>query len=326
MTHYSPIRPPFADARVPLRFDDGRFHRWRLEHRIILERTADAMVCALRFTPPEPDLLQWKAGAMAEITYLSPPARGRGRGRACQGQVTTFDRPSPNPSREREGNLVPITLPIAGGILVAPHVATALLPSGFAWSGPPRPTIRLPIASIAADGALDLILVHRPAQQSPAIATVMRHLLGSGDADLRIADIAPPRVTDPALTIACDLDGLASLRAILHDRATRGLAPPAVATTIDPVLLQRVLSKDLPRRRIARIRTTDPQAACIDIAHYLTARLDDGAPVLIAGAAAGFITPVETLLRARFGDTAFDAMLAAGTWRRYPADAQAVAG
>ncbi|MGF7150447.1 hypothetical protein FHS96_004105 [Sphingomonas zeicaulis] len=222
--------------------------------------------------------------------------------------------------------MAPITLPIAGGVLVAPHVAAALLPSGFAWSGPPRPTIRLPIASIAADGALDLILVHRPAQQSPAVATVMRHLLGSGDADLRIADVAPPRITDPALTIACDLDGLASLRAILRDRAGRGLPSPAIATTVDPVLLQRVLGEDLPRRRVARIRTIDPQAARVDIAHHLAARCDDGAPVLIVGAAAGFITPVETLLRARFGVTAFDAMLAAGTWRRYPADAQAVAG
>ncbi|AHE57121.1 hypothetical protein [Sphingomonas sanxanigenens] len=314
MTHYSPIRPPLAGARMPLRFDDGRFHRWRLEQRIILDRTAEAMVCALRFTPPEADLPQWKAGAMAEITYLSPPARGRSRERSCQGKG------------KWAGDLVPITLPIAGGIVVAPHVAAALLPSGFAWRAPPRPTIRLPIASIATDGALDLILVHRPAQQSPAVATVMRHLLGSGDADLRIADTATPRTTDPALTIACDIDGLATLRAILRDRAVRGLPTPAIATTVDPVLLDRALGEDLPPRRVARIRTTDAQAACVDIAHHLAARIDDGTPVLIAGAAAGLITPVESLLRARFGDTAFDAMLAGGLWRRYPAEGQAVAG
>lgn len=322
MTLYSPIRPPVADARIPLRFDDGRFRRWRLEHRIILDRIDDAMVCALRFAPPEGDEQRWKPGAMAEIAYLSPPARGRGRRWAYQDAAQSTDMPSP----KRERNLVPITLPIAGGILVAPHVAAALLPSGFGWSGPPRPTIRLPIASIAADGTLDLILVHRPAQESPMIGTVMRHLLGGAHADLRIADIAPPRATDPALTLACDIDGLATLRAILRDRAARALLPPAIATTIGPVLLDRALGEDLPRRRVARIRTADAHAAWIDIAHHLAGRIDDGTPVLIAGAAAGFITPVETLLRARFSDAMFDAMLADGRWRRYPAEAVAVAG
>lgn len=302
MTHYSPIRPPFADARVPRHFDDGRFHRWRLEHRIILHRTDEAMVCALRFTPPEAELLQWQAGAMAEI------------------------RVSPAPSRGRQRDLRAISLPIAGGILVAPHVAAALLPSGVDWGGPSHPTARLPIASIAADGALDLVLIHRPAHECPKLGTVTRHLLGGGHADIRIADMVPPPALDPAITIACDLDGLSTLRAVLRDRASRALPPPTVATTVDPMLLDRVLRADAPRCRVARIRATDLHSTCIDLAHHLAARLDDGTPILIAGGATGLITHVETLLRARFGDTAFDALIAERRWRRYRADAQAVTG
>jgi predicted RNA-binding protein YlxR (DUF448 family) len=98
----------------------------------------------------------------------SPPARGRGRGRACS-ENGPSDMPSPNPSREREGNEGPIRKCILSGdreargelirLVLAPEGQVlpdvrAKAPGRGAWIGVTKAELEQAIAKGRLRGAL----------------------------------------------------------------------------------------------------------------------------------------------------------------------------
>ena len=287
--------PPFAKAQPARRatlhlFGKDRFQRWQLEQRFFVERLGDrGTICTLRFRSPEPACLRWIAGDWAEIRLGSP--------------------------HHRE---IPAAIVARPNVIVAPHVTAALLPRDFVWrpvAPPAWPSpVRLPIASVATDGFLDLLLVQHPAAGRAADCQVTRHLLAGLEADIRLVpSTEPPPGRHHPLLLASDHHGLGLVRAVARER--RGVrAPTDIATTVPRPLLLRILgdaSDDIALHGM-------PTVALTPLARTLAEALTAGTTVIIAGSASDFVAPVEALVRATIGSIGFDRLIATRRWCRHP--------
>lgn len=312
-------RTDLADWSTPA------YRAWTLAARTHLNPgSAGGPVHQVQLAPPDAGALDWQAGDIAEIgPRHAPEAVGAWlRAQGVPGDAVV----------EREGAAISMRELAARSRLT--DAGTGVPPQALADALEPLPHREYSIASIPADGTLDLVVRqvrHADGALGLGSGWLTRHAAPGACIDVRVRrnpGFHAPEDGRPVLLVG-NGTGIAGLRALLKARASRGqrrnwLVFGERNTACDALFddeldawraqghlerLDRVFSRDGDGPRYV-------QDALRREAQTVRAWLAAGASVYVCGSLAGMAPGVDAALRAIAGDEAVDALLADGRYRR----------
>lgn len=301
------------------------YGRWRLVERRLLNPGSVGGPCFhLSLEPVE--AAHWEAGDIAEIGPRHPPA-------AVAAFLAEAGLDGGQPVT-RGGRTLALGEAVAESLLPPPEDVAGLSPQLAADRLAPLPSREYSIASLPADGRLDL-LVRQAVRADGSIGLgsgwLTAHAPLGAEIALRIRENPPFRgpAHDRPLILIGNGTGLAALRAHLKARAAAGAGPNWL------VFGERQAARDFHHRAEIEAWLADGTLARLDLAfsrdqvprlyvqHRLAAAAEtlrawvaDGAAIYVCGSLAGMAPAVEATLVDILGAATVERLADAGRYRR----------
>ncbi len=303
------------------------YGRWRLaERRLLNPGSPGGPAFHIALVPEAPTDLQWEAGDIAEVGPRHSAA-------AVEAWLTATGLDGTT-AVTVDGTIEPLAGVLARSHLPDPRASRGASMQSLVASLAPLPHREYSIASLPADGSLQLLVrrMARPDGEPGLGSGWLTAGAAIGDCiDVRVRrnpGFHPPADPVPLLLIG-NGTGLAGLRAVLKSRVAQGrhrnwllfgertAAHDAFhGAELETWLregrlqrLERVFSRDQPTRRYV-------QHAVADAANDVRRWIEAGASVYVCGSLAGMAPAVDDALASIIGRDALEAMAAEGRYRR----------